>query len=400
MAATRVGGNLPAASRVTVPPLKIAYVLPNIEAGGTEQHVLTLCRLLDRSRFSPSLVTTAGGGALFESFSSHVPVTVMGDPARGKRFRSTPWEHARVVASLVRILRGRRPDILHAYLPAANVIGPLAARLAGVPRAIISKRSLADYKERFPLLRRTESFGNRLADVILVNSDAVRQDVERTERHWQGKFRKIHNGVAPIEPWAPDEIMAFRRREGIPADALVALCVSNFYPYKGHEELVEAAARIVPMFRNVIFLLVGRDSGTMEATRARVRERAIEGSFRFLGSRTDVPDLLRASDLFVHPSREEGFSNAILEAMAAGLPVVACDVGGNPEAVVDGETGCLVPPRTAAAFASAVAELLADPEKRKAMGEAGRLRATGRFSLDRMVGEMESLYESLAQGGR
>jgi len=400
MAATEAGGNPLAGSGAKFPTLKIAYVLPNIEAGGTEQHVLTLCRLLDRSRFSPSLVTTAGGGALFEAFSALVPVKVMGDPARGKRFRSTPWEHTRAVASLVRILRKGRPDILHAYLPAANVIGPLAARLAGVPRVIVSKRSLADYKERFPLLRHTESFGNRLADVILVNSDAVRRDVERTERHRGGKFRKIYNGVGPIEPWAPDEAMAFRRREGIRVDALVALCVSNFYPYKGHEELVEAAARVVPAFPDVIFLLAGRDSGTMEAMRARVRERGLEGTFRFLGSRTDVPDLLRASDLFVHPSREEGFSNAILEAMAAGLPVVACDVGGNPEAVFDGETGRLVPSRNAAAFASAVSELLADPEKRKVMGEAGRLRATERFSLDRMVGEMESLYESLARGGR
>ncbi|MBP2677250.1 MAG: putative Glycosyl transferase group 1 [Deltaproteobacteria bacterium] len=294
----------------------------------------------------------------------------------------------------------RRPDILHTYLPAANVIGPLAARLAGVPRVIVSKRSLADYKVRFPLLRHTESFANRLADVILVNSDAVRRDVERTERHWGGKFRKIYNGVAPIEPWAPDEAMAFRRREGIPADALVALCVSNFYPYKGHEELVEAAVMVVHASPNVIFLLVGRDSGTLEATRTRIRERGLEGSFRFLGSRTDVPDLLRASDLFVHPSREEGFSNAILEAMAAGLPVVACDVGGNPEAVVDRETGRLVPSRNAAAFSSAIAELLADPEKRNAMGKAGRDRATERFSLDRMVGEMESLYESLVRGSR
>ncbi|MBP2685777.1 MAG: sugar transferase [Deltaproteobacteria bacterium] len=86
--------------------------------------------------------------------------------------------------------------------------------------------------------------------------------------------------------------------------------------------------------------------------------------------------------------------------MAAGLPVVACDVGGNPEAVVDRETGRLVPSRNAAAFSSAIAELLADPEKRNAMGKAGRDRATERFSLDRMVGEMESLYESLVRGSR
>ena len=381
-------------------PLRIVYLLPNIEAGGTERHVLLLAQRVDPSRFSLSLVTVAGGGSLRDAFAERIPVTVMGDPARGRRFRKSYLEQLVTLTALTRLLRERKPDIVHAYLPAANVLGPVAARLAGVPRVIVSKRALADYKALFPLLRRVEPLGNRLADVILVNSDAVRRDVERTERHWAGKFRKIYNGVAPIEPWTPDEAMAFRRREGIPADALVALCVSNFYPYKGHEELVDAAARVVPAFPNVLFLLVGRDSGTMEATRARVRKRGIEGSVRIVGSRTDVPDLLRASDLFVHPSREEGFSNAILEAMAAGLPVAAFDVGGNPEAVVDGETGRLVPPRNAEAFASAVAGLLADPEKRKAMGEAGRLRVTGRFSLDRMAGEMESLYESLARGGR
>lgn len=362
--------------------------------------MLHLAQRVDPARFSLSLVTVAGGGSLRDAFAEKIPVSVMGDPARGRRFRKSYLEQLVTLTALTRLLRERKPDIVHAYLPAANVLGPVAARLAGVPRVIVSKRAMAEYKAAYPLLRRVEPLGNRLADVILVNSDAVRRDVERTERHWGGKFRKIYNGVGPIEPWAPDEATAFRRREGIPADAPVALCVSNFYPYKGHEELVEAAARVVPMFPNVIFLLVGRDSGTMEATRARVRERGIGGSVRIVGGRTDVPDILRASDLFVHPSREEGFSNAILEAMAAGLPVVACDVGGNPEAVVDGGTGRLVPSRNAAAFASAVAELLADPGKRKAMGEAGRLRAAERFSLDRMVGEMESLYESLARGGR
>ncbi|HEX9190834.1 MAG TPA: glycosyltransferase [Candidatus Deferrimicrobiaceae bacterium] len=400
MAATEPGGNLHTGSGATAPTPKIAYVLPNIESGGTEQHVLMLCRLLDRSRFSPSLITTAGGGALFDAFSRHVPVTVMGDPARGKQFRSTPWEHAGTVASLIRIFRELRPDILHSYLPAANVFAPVAARLAGVPRVIVSKRSLADYKERFPLLRRVESFGNRLADVILVNSDAVRRDIERTERHWGGKFRKVHNGVAPIEPWTPEEVLGFRRREGIPSGAVVALCVSNFYPYKGHGDLVEAAARVVPAFPDVLFLLAGRDSGTMEATRRHTLERGLGGTFRFLGSRSDVPDLLRASDLFVHPSREEGFSNAILEAMAAGLPVVACDVGGNPEAVADGETGRLVPARAPERFAEALLEIIGDPGKRKAFGRAGRRRAEGEFSLNRMVTGMETLYESLLRAER
>ena len=211
------------------------------------------------------------------------------------------------------------------------------------------------------MLRRVEPLGNCLADVILVNSDAVRRDVERTERYWEGKFRKIYNGVAPIEPWTPEEAMAFRRREGIPTDAPVALCVSNFYPYKGHEELVEAAARIVPGYRNIIFLMVGRDSGTMEATRARVRKLGIEGSVRFLGTRTDVPelDLLRASDLFAHPSREEGFSNAILEAMAAGSPWWRVPSVGIRKRSSTGETGRLVPPRDSARLAGAIANCIA-----------------------------------------
>lgn len=385
-------------------PIRIAYVLPYLVAGGTEGHVLSLVRRIDRQRFSPLVIALGGGGELEPAFRKEgVPLHILDrtgiTPRPGQRGR-TMQDALGCVRSLSGILRRERPDILHAYLPAANVIGSVAARFSGVPRVIVSKRSLAKYKARYPLLRWVELLGNCLADVILVNSDAVRRDVERMERHWAGKFRKIYNGVAPILPWTTEEKEAYRRREEIPVDACVVLCVSNFYPNKGHEELVEAAALIVPRFQNVIFLMVGRDSGTMEATRARAQERGIEASVRFVGSRTDVPDLLRASDLFVHPSREEGFSNAILEAMTAGLPVVACDIGGNPEAVVDGKTGRLVPSRNAAAFASTVAELLADPEKRKAMGEAGRHRTTERFSLDRMVEEMESLYESLARGGR
>ena len=376
-------------------PLKITYVLPNIESGGTERHVLSLARKIDRSRFSLSMVTTAGGGALHTDFAALMPVTVMGDPNRARRFRKGSLEQLLTIASLSRRMRRERPDVVHAYLPAANVIGPIAARLSGVPRVIVSKRSLADYKEGHPFLRQMELLGNRLADVVLVNSDAVQRDVERTERCWEGKFRKIYNGVASIPAWINGEADAFRRCEGFSPDSLLVLCVSNFFTYKGHADLVEAAARLVPSFPGVTFLLVGRESGALEATRSLVARLGLGGHIRFLDSRTDVPALLRAADLFVHPSHQEGFSNAILEAMAAGLPVVACDVGGNPEAVVDGVTGRLVPPRDPKALASAMAEILADPVKGSSMGEAGRQRATVQFSLGRMVAEVEAMYESL-----
>jgi glycosyltransferase involved in cell wall biosynthesis len=379
--------------------LKITYVLPNVESGGTERHVLALARRIDRSRFSLSLVTTAGGGALYPDFAALIPVTVMGDPNRARQFRKGSMEQLLTIAALSHRMRRERPDIVHAYLPAANVIGPVAARLSTVPRVIVSKRSLADYKEGHPFLRQMELLGNRLADVVLVNSDAVQRDVERTERCWKGKFRKIYNGVAPIPAWTKGEAEAFRRREGFSPDGLLVLCVSNFFAYKGHDDLVEAAARLMASFPGVTFLLVGRESGALGATRSLVARLGVGGHIRFLDSRTDVPDLLRAADLFVHPSHQEGFSNAILEAMAAGLPVVACDVGGNPEAVVDGVTGRLVPPRDPTTLATAMAEILADPGKGRSMGEAGRRRAAERFSLDRMVREIEEMYESLTLRG-
>jgi glycosyltransferase involved in cell wall biosynthesis len=383
-------------------PLRVAVVLPYLAQGGTEGQVLELVRRIDRKRFDPRVVALGGGGGLEREFRAlGVPVEILGNagisPAPGAGWK-TATDSFRCVGRLAALFRKEAPGIVHAWLPAANALAPLAARIAGARRIIVGKRTLSDYKARHRLAATAESFGNRLADVVLVNSDAVRRDVERTERHWEGKVRKIHNGVAPVAGWGPEEKAAFRRREGIPVDAPVVLCVSNFYPYKGHADLVDAIAKIAPAVPEAVFLLVGRDSGTLDATRARVRERGIERAVRFPGSRADVADLLRASDLFVHPSHEEGFSNAILEAMAAGLPVVASDVGGNREAVLDGETGRLVPAGAPAALAAALGELLADDRMRKAMGESGRKRATERFSLDRMVAEMESLYESLARG--
>ncbi len=379
--------------------MKIAYLVPNIEAGGTERQLLALARRLDRRRYASSLLTTAGGGALHATFRELLPVTVLGgDPAHANPTRTRPWAHAAVVRRLAGIFRAERPDIVHAFLPAANVLGPVAARLAGVRRVVVGKRSLACYKSRHPLLRGLESLGNRLADVILVNSDAVARDVERTERFWEGKIRKIYNGVEVPAPGTPEDAARVRAREGIAPGAAVVLCVSNFFAYKGHADLVEAARRVADAAPDAIFLLAGRDAGAMDACRARVRDAGLDGRVRFLGGRADVADLLRASDLFVHPSHEEGFPNAVLEAMAAEKAVVATRVGGTPEAVADGETGILVPAHDPAALAAALVALLRDPARARGMGEAGRRRVLDRYAVERMVAAYETLYESLCGG--
>ena len=377
--------------------IKIAYLLPNIESGGTERHLLSLARSLDRSRYSLSLVTTAGGGSLYKEFSAIMPVKVMGEPEAHRRIRVGPLVHVGAIGALAGMYRREKPDIVHAYLPAACVIGPVAARLAGVRGVIVSRRSLSNYKARFPLLRKVEPLGYRLADVVMVNSDAVRRDVERTERFWEGKIRLVYNGIdtampdpAPIREMFPE----LAGREAGP----VVTYVANLFPYKGHMDLVEAARTVVNEFPSALFILVGRDAGEMDAVRARIDALGLERNVLLAGLRTDAPGIVAASSFVVHPSREEGFSNTILEAMAAGKAVVAARVGGNPEAVIDGETGMLVPPRDPAALSAAMLSLLRDPARALEMGAAGRRRVVECFSLEKMVREIESIYEGLFRG--
>ena len=372
-------------------PLNIAYVITNIESGGTEKHLLSLVRRLDRSRFSPSLVTTAGGGSLFKEFSGILPVTVMGEPYAHRQTPVGPLVHVGAIRTLAWIYRKERPDIVHAYLPAACVIGPIAARLAGVRRVIVSRRSLGNYKAKYPLLRRVEPLGYRLADVVMVNSDAVRRDVERTERFWGGKIRLVYNGIDTEMPDPAPIGDLFPELSGGP----VVTYVANLFPYKGHVDLVRAARAVVDYMPAARFLLVGRDAGEMGGVRSEIAALGLERHVLLAGLRADSVRIMAASSLVVHPSHEEGFSNTILEAMAAGKAVVATRVGGNPEAVADGETGILVPPRDPASLSGAILSLLRDPARARAMGEAGRRRVIERFPLEKMVREIESLYEDL-----
>jgi glycosyltransferase involved in cell wall biosynthesis len=163
---------------------------------------------------------------------------------------------------------------------------------------------------------------------------------------------------------------------------------------------VEAAQAVVAAFPAVRFLFVGREDREAASIRDRIRILGLERHILLTGSRRDVAEILDASDIVAHPGEQEGLSNAVLEAMAAGLPVVASSVGGNPEAVEDGETGRLVPPGDAQAMASAILELLRDPVRAAAMGRAGRERARRRFSLEGMVSEVEQMYLGLLRGER
>ena len=384
-------------------PVDVAYVLPGLGRGGTEKHVADLASRLDRSRFSPCVLSTARGGPMEEELASRgIPVHILD-------YRGLSLHPARAVPLLgealgffrdfARILEERNVAILHSYLPAANILAMAVGLRSRTRVRIVSKRALCRYKEGHPVFSWFEELANLAADAVMVNSHAVAESVRRAERFAEGKMFLVYNGIevsgkvstGGSRPPLPADIE-------VPADALPITYVANLFDYKGHAVLVDAARCVADAFPSVRFLLVGADAGEMENLRRRIGEAGLSRHILLLGPRSDAAAIVSASRLVVHPSLQEGFSNAILEAMAAGKAVLATRVGGNPEAVEDGRTGLLVPPADPGALASAILELLRNTARAEAMGNAGRERVRERFSTERMVAAVEENYLELLEG--
>jgi glycosyltransferase involved in cell wall biosynthesis len=210
------------------------------------------------------------------------------------------------------------------------------------------------------------------------------------------KIRVIQNGLDPL-PFERAQRGRIRPALGIGQEETVLVCVANIRPAKGHEVLLDAAHLLKWESFSFSLWLVG-DGDLRPAIEAKVRASDLNQHVRLLGRRADIPDILADADIFVLASHWEGMPGAIMEAMAAQLPVVATRVGGIPELVVEGETGLLVPPGDAAALATALKRLLTNPDLRRRMGQAGHQRITTHFRLEDKVREQEEVYIQLLRG--
>ncbi len=384
-----------------VAPAGVAYVLPGLERGGAEKNVLDLVARIDRRKFSPCVVCTSEGGPLEDDLRKlGVPLHFLGYRGFSRNPRTAiPLLRSALAAfgRFRKILEKENVRIVHGYLPEGNVVGILSASACRVPVSIASKRALCLYKKGHPVYSFFEDACNLLADAVTANSAAVAEDVRKRERFLGGKIRVIRNGIDPDVPPPVPVGQVCPELEGGEGDPLVTY-VANFHPYKGHRDLIVAARTVIDAFPAARFLLVGRDAGEMTTIRGMVASRGLARHVLFLGPRSDAMRVTALSTLVAHPSHQEGFPNTILEAMAAGKPVVATRTGGIPEAVIDGETGLLVPPGDPSALAAALLSLLRDPDRAIAMGIAGRRRVLERFPIGKMVGEVEQLYEELLAG--
>lgn len=370
-------------------PPRVLVVTSRLDIGGTERHLTRVLPALKRRGIDVILYVMERGGSLeAELIGSGVRV----EGPRRARFLHWP----RATLRLARFLRRERPTIVHFFLPRPYVYGSIAAELARHRRRIMSRRSLSDYRARYPLLGILERALHSRTIALIGNSSAVIEQLTAEVDDPQ-KLALIHNGIEMPPPLTAADRQRVRGALRLASDTLVIAVVANLLAYKGHRDLIAALALINDRLPPWRLFAIGRDDGIGAELKRQAEALKISDNILWLGERADVGELLAACDIFVLPSHQEGFSNALLEAMAANVAPIATEVGGNVDAVTDNETGVLARPNDPASLAAAILRLAQDEALRRHLADAARLRVQQRFALDACVDRYEKLYRAMSE---
>lgn len=363
----------------------VLHISDSREFGGTEQTILQLLGGLDRRRWRPVLWHPRDMAA-----------SRLVDGARRVGVEQRPMDTAMglrgllSIPQLARQIRSLRPDVVHAHLtyPLSCKFLLAAAVLARVPAVVATSQLFVDLPRS-----RSVALQHAVVDSAVDRFLAVSEEVAANLRGRFGvparKITLVRNAVAP-EVFGASGERSLRDDWTGGCTMPVVLTVARLDEQKGHRFLLEAAT----MLPEVLFVLAG-DGPLRPQLEADAAARGISDRVRFLGERSDVPALLGSCDLFVLPSVNEGLPLAILEAMAAGKPVIASSIGGIAEAIVDGQTGLLVPPGDVVALVSAIRAVVGSPTRAADFGAAGRRRAADEFSASAMVLRVADVYDEL-----
>jgi len=373
---------------------KVFYLVDSLNVGGTETQAVELALRLPVSEYEVTMGCLRAEGPLLEKLRGSAVNVREFHPSGGLDSAAGLYE----LIKLAGYLRRERFRVVHTHDLWSNLLGVPAARLARVPAIVSSRRDLAHFDwyqgKRRHWLRRIQN----LSGVVLANATPIRDALISEDRFAPEKLRVIHNGV-DTEKFQRAQRDRARLFPDVGNEMLVVLVGNMHSDVKGHPWLIAAAPTVVREFPEVRFVFAG-DGELRPTFAAQVAQLGLESTFKFLGRRSDIPEILASCDLAVLPSRAEGLPNAVLEYMAAGLPTIASRVGGMAELIQDGVTGLLVPAEDANALAGALLQFLRDPEQARQIANDGQRFAVENFSFERLIREIDELYGELLERRR
>jgi glycosyltransferase involved in cell wall biosynthesis/serine acetyltransferase len=373
--------------RSNPPALRVFHMAGSLDMGGSEHQMVEIgCRQKSRGHEIKIGCLSKKGSLLAVLERNGIEVAEF-NPSGGLLGPAG----IRQIIRLTLFLRRHRFDVFQSHDLYSTLLGVPAAWLAGVPLILSSRRDLASWwwytsRNRW-ILRQIQNRSNR----IIANSQAVKEFLVHEDGFDPGRIRVLRNGV-DFERFAKaprDREKLFPNLAG--EDKLIAVVANMNVKSKGHSELVLAGTEICREFPEAKFLFIG-DGVERSHLERMVGELDLRDRFLFLGLRHDVAEILACCDLFVLPSWAEGLPNSVLEAMAAGVPIVATRVGGIPEIIEDGVGGLLVPAQNPRALAAAIAQALGDPERARQFACVAQARARAEFSYERLLAELDGLY--------
>ena len=380
---------------------RVTHVITRLELGGAQQNTLFCTEHHDRTRIEPELLAGRGGYLDDEALAINDARVELVDYLR---HTVSPWHDARAVVRLARHFRRRGVDLVHTHSSKAGIVGRWAAALARVPRVVHTVHGWSfnptqSASER-SLYRTLERVAARMTDRLVVVAEADREKGLRAGIGRPEQYALVRSGIdlgAFARPVRSRD--AVRRELGAGPDTLLVGTLSCLKPQKAPGDFVRAAAQARALDGRVRFVLAG-DGDLRAETERLVRTLGASDVVSLLGWRRDVVDLLHAFDVFLLTSRFEGLPRAVLQAMAAGVPVVATAVDGTAEIVQHERTGLLVPPNDAPAAARAVLRMASDADLRRRLVEAARTRLGHEFDVREMVAAIDRLYLDLLEGAR
>jgi glycosyltransferase involved in cell wall biosynthesis len=362
--------------------IRVLLVIPTLDASGAEKQFASLASRLPRDRFEPHVVALTRSGPYERLIhDADVPITVL-----GKRLKADPVAWAR----LRRLVRRLQPDVMHTWLFAANAYGRLVATGDDAPAVIVSERCVDTWKSGWQLWLDRKLAGRTAA--LVGNSESV-AEFYRQQGIPADKITTVPNGI-DVKAIDRSQRAAVLAELGLPTDARIVASIGRLAKQKRVDVLVWGMQLLRQLSPNVFHLIIG--DGPERARLERLAEHfTCHDVTRFVGHRNDVAKLLSCIDILWLASEFEGQSNSVMEAMAAGLPVIASDIPANRELITNGKHGYLVRPGDSVAFAQYADRLLADSELAERLGQAARQRIIDDHSVEAMIQAYANLYESV-----